>query len=46
MGVNLGMRGIDKLKLAGKVDVSIGIAGAIHGVGISPRTVSPPTCTR
>src|SRR3546814_12055736 len=47
MGVTLAMREIDKLGVAGKVDVFIGIAGAVHGLwscGMYPCNVATSTC--
>lgn len=47
MGVTLAMREIDGLGVAGKVDVFIGIAGAVHGLwscGMYPWNVATSTC--
>ncbi|HEY8681862.1 MAG TPA: alpha/beta fold hydrolase [Rhodanobacter sp.] len=47
MGVTLAMREIDKLNVSGKVDVFIGIAGAVHGLwacGMYPFNVATVTC--
>jgi hypothetical protein len=47
MGVTLAAREIDKLGVAGKVDVFIGIAGAVHGLhscGYYPFNVATATC--
>ncbi len=47
MGVTLAMREIDKLDVSGKVDVFIGIAGAVHGLwscGMYPFNVATSTC--
>ncbi|RAN81368.1 lipase [Bacillus sp. SRB_336] len=47
MGVTLAMREIDKLGVASKVDVFVGIAGAVHGLwscGMYPFNVATATC--
>lgn len=47
MGVTLAMREIDTLGVASKVDVFIGIAGAVHGLwscGVYPYNVYTSTC--
>ncbi|MFC5525693.1 lipase [Rhodanobacter ginsengisoli] len=47
MGVTLAMREIDKLDVSAKVDVFIGIAGAVHGLwscGMYPFNVAASTC--
>ena len=47
MGVTLAMREIDKLNVSSKVDVFIGIAGAVHGLwscGMYPYNVYTTTC--
>lgn len=47
MGATLAAREIDKLGVAGKVDVFIGIAGAFHGLwscGTYPFNVATTTC--
>jgi triacylglycerol lipase len=47
MGVTMAMREIDRLKVASKVDVFIGIAGAVHGLwscGMYPWNVATSAC--
>ncbi|MDQ6647640.1 MAG: lipase family protein, partial [Pseudomonadota bacterium] len=47
MGVTLAMREIDKLNVSSKVDVFIGIAGAVRGLwscGMYPFNVATSTC--
>ncbi len=47
MGVTLAMHEIDKLNVSSKVDVFIGIAGAVHGLwscGMYPYNVATSTC--